>query len=298
MHRFTPTRRQALGALAALPLAVRAQGAFPNRPIKIIVPLPASGAADASVRLLTDPLHASLGQTLNVDNRPGGAYQLGMQALLASPADGYTLIHLNSSMCAVQAAFKRIDITRLAPIAILGNTDGVLLAAQNAPFKTVSEMVAWAKANPGRLTSGTPGVGAVEHLIMTAIAQRHGFTFNAIPFKGGPDGAMAVAQGEAMVFPTAAPLLLQVRERVRPLAWMVEKRNPLAPDVPTMREAGVEAPIMSYWGGLAAPAGTPREVVDMLSKHIGMAWTTPPCASAISAWAWCPGSSPARSWPA
>jgi tripartite-type tricarboxylate transporter receptor subunit TctC len=149
MHRFTPTRRQALGALAALPLAVRAQGAFPNRPIKVIVPLPASGAADASVRVLTEPLHASMGQTLNVDNRPGGAYQLGMQALLSSPADGYTIMHVNTNMCAVQAAFKRFDLARLVPIALLGTTDALLIAAQNAPFKTASEMVAWAKANPG-----------------------------------------------------------------------------------------------------------------------------------------------------
>jgi tripartite-type tricarboxylate transporter receptor subunit TctC len=107
------------------------------------------------------------------------------------------------------------------------------------------------------------------------MGQRLGFSFNPIPFKGGPDGAMAVAQGEVMVMPVAAPLLLQVRERVRALGWMVEKRNPIASDVPTLREAGIDSPVLSYWGGLAAPTGTPREVADVLTKHVGMALENP-----------------------
>lgn len=268
---------QGLGAsLLPLPLGLRAQAAYPNRPIKIIVPLPASGAADVSARILAEAMQGPLGQSITVDNRPGGAYQIAMQQLTASPADGYTLLHINTSMCAVQQSFKRIDLLKqLTPVAHMGSTDGVLVAALNAPFKTVPEMVAWAKANPGRLTSGTIGLGSLEHLAMVNLGNKYGFTINQIPFKGGPDGALAVAQGEVMVMPVAAPLLVPFRDKVRALASMVGKRNALIPEVPTLAEAGYDIPHLSYWGGLAAPAGTPRAVVEVLQRHIAAAIELP-----------------------
>ncbi len=276
----TAHRRTLLKGLATsllpLPLGLHAQAAYPNRPIKIIVPLPASGAADVSVRILAEGMQGPLGQSINVDNRPGGAYQIAMQQLTSSPPDGYTLLHINSSMCAVQQAFKRIDLQKqLTPVAHMGSTDGVLVAALNAPFKTVQEMVAWAKANPGRLTSGTIGLGSLEHLAMVNLGNKYGFTLNQIPFKGGPDGALAVAQGEVMVMPLAAPLLVPFKDKVRPLATMVAKRHPLAPDAPTLAEAGYDIPHLSYWGGLAAPAGTPRAVVEVLQRHIAAAIELP-----------------------
>lgn len=272
MKPVSSTRRALLASLAAaplaLPLAARAQGAYPNRPLKIIVPLPPSGAADVSVRLLGEAMQASMGQTINVENRPGGAYAIGMQAINSAAPDGYTVIHLNSTMCSVQAAYKRIDITRLTPIAHIGSTDFLMLAANNAPFKTIAEMVTWAKANPGRLTSGIIGPGSSDHLAMLILGQRYGFSANFIPFKGGPDGALALAQGELMVMPLAAPLLLQLKDKVRPLASLVEQRNALAPDAPTMRELGYELPALRAWGGFAAPAGTPKEAVDVFARHV------------------------------
>jgi tripartite-type tricarboxylate transporter receptor subunit TctC len=252
------------------------QAAFPNKPLKIIVPLPASGAADVSARLLAEAMQGPLGQSITVDNRPGGAYQIGIQQLTSSPADGYTLIHINPTMCAIQAAFKRYDMQKqLVPVALMGTTDGILIAAQNAPFKTVQEMVTWAKANPGKLTSGTIGLGSMEHLMMVNLGNKYGFTANHIPFKGGPDGAMAVAQGEVQVMPVAVPLLVQLKDKVRPLAILVDKRNPISPDTPTLQEAGFDIPHLSYWGGLAAPAGTPKAVIDVLQRQIAAALETP-----------------------
>lgn len=269
-------RRLVQGAAATLlpaPLWVAAQaGAYPNRPLRVIVPLPASGAADVSTRMLAEVMQASLGQPISTDNRPGAAYQIGMQQITSAAPDGYTLIYINPTMCAIQAAYKRYDMLKsLTPVALMGSTDAVLIAALNAPFKTVQEMVAWARANPGKLTSGTIGLGSMEHLMMVNLGNKYGFTTNQIPFKGGPDGALAVAQGEVMVMPMAAPLLVPFKDKVRPLASLVDKRNPLAPDAPTLLEAGYDIPHLSYWGGLAAPAGTPKAVVEVLQKHIAAA---------------------------
>lgn len=272
------TRRSLLQGLAAtaLPLPAAAQAAFPSKPLRVVVPLPASGAADVSVRILAEVMQGPLGQPIGVDNRPGGAYALGFQQLAAAAPDGHTLLHINPTMCAIQASYKRFDMQRqLVPVAMMGTTDGVLIAAPNAPFKTVQDMVAWAKANPGKLSSGTIGLGSLEHLMMVNLGNKYGFTTNQIPFKGGPDGALAVAQGEVMVMPVAAPLLVPFKDRVRPLASLVATRNPLAPDAPTLQEAGFDVPHLAYWGGLAAPAGTPRAVVEALQKQVAAAVENP-----------------------
>ena len=280
MSLSTPRRRALLKGLASTllpaPLLLHAQDKFPNKPLRFIVPLPASGAADVSVRLLAETMQGPLGQTINVDNRPGGAYMLGMQQILAAPADGHTLIHLNSTMCAVQASLKRFDILKqLVPVAYFGSTDALLIAAPNAPFKTAQEMVAWAKANPGKLSYGSSGIGTMEHLLMVTLGNRQGFTANHIPFKGGPDAALAAAQGELHVVPVAAPLLVSFAGKVRTLASMADKRHPLAPDAPTLRESGIDLPFLTYWGGFAAPAGTPKAALDVLEKAIATAVDNP-----------------------
>ena len=124
------TRRQTLQALGIsmlpMPLIAAAQAAFPNKSVRIIVPLPASGAADVSVRILTEFMQQPLGQSLVVENRPGGIYQIGMQAITSAPADGHTLIHLNATMCAVQASLKRFDMLKqLIPVGYMGSTDAM-----------------------------------------------------------------------------------------------------------------------------------------------------------------------------
>ena len=152
---------QALGAsLLPMPLIAAAQAAFPNKPVRIIVPLPASGAADVSVRMLGEFLQQPLGQSIVVENRPGGVYQIGVQAVATAPADGYTLIHLNATMCAVQASLKRFDMLKqFIPVGYMGSTDTMLCISNNAPFKTTQEMIAWGKANPGKINYGSTGPG-------------------------------------------------------------------------------------------------------------------------------------------
>jgi len=277
---YALTRRQTLQALGAgllpMPLIAAAQAAFPNKPVRIIVPLPASGAADVSVRILTEFLQQPLGQSLVVENRPGGVYQIGIQAITSAPADGYTLIHLNATMCAVQASLKRFDMLKqLIPVGYMGSTDSMLCISNNAPFKTTQEMIAWGKANPGKINYGSTGPGSMEHLSMVSIMQRVGITGNNIPFKGGPDGALALAQGEIHAMALAAPLIIQFKDKFRPIIALSEQRIPFLPDLPTAKEQGMDIPTVNYWGGLAAPAGTPASVIETLEKAMSVAVNNP-----------------------
>ncbi len=274
------TRRQTLQALGAsllpMPLIAAAQAAFPNKPVRIIVPLPASGAADVSVRMMAEFLQQPLGQSIMVENRPGGVYQIGIQAITSAPADGYTLIHLNATMCAVQASLKRFDMLKqLIPVGYMGSTDTMLCIANNAPFKTTQEMIAWGKANPGKINYGSTGPGSMEHLSMVSIMQRVGITGNNIPFKGGPDGALALAQGEIHAMPLAAPLIIQFKDKFKPIIALSEQRIPFLPDLPTAKEQGMDIPTVNYWGGLAAPAGTPASVIETLEKAMSVAVNNP-----------------------
>jgi tripartite-type tricarboxylate transporter receptor subunit TctC len=268
---------QALGAsLLPMPLIAAAQTAFPNKPVRIIVPLPASGAADVSVRMLGEFLQQPLGQGIVVENRPGGVYQIGVQAVASAPADGYTLIHLNATMCAVQASLKRFDMLKqFIPVGYMGSTDTMLCISNSAPFKTTQEMIAWGKANPGKINYGSTGPGSMEHLSMVSIMQRVGITGSNIPFKGGPDGALALAQGEIHAMPLAAPLIIQFKDKFKPIIALSEQRIPFLPDLPTAKEQGLDIPTVNYWGGLAAPAGTPASVIETLEKAMSVAVNNP-----------------------
>lgn len=274
----TTSRRQTLKILGAslLPMHAWAQAAFPNKPVRIIVPLPASGAADVSVRILGEYIQGPLGQSVMVENKPGGIYQIGMQSATSAPADGYTLIHLNATMCAVQASLKRFDLLKqLVPVGLLGSTDALLCIANNAPFKALPEMISWAKANPGKLAYGSTGPGSMEHLTMVSILEKAGISGNNIPFKGGPDGALALAQGEIQVMPLPAPLLVQFKDKFRPITTLLDQRTAFLPDLPTAKELGLDIPTVQYWGGLAAPAGTPKAVIETLEKALGAAVNNP-----------------------
>jgi len=264
-------RRVLVQSLAAgllpVPMLSQAQSGFPNKPLRIIVPFPPGGAVDISMRVMGEVMQAQLNQSLIVDNRAGGAYMIGLQQLTSAAADGHTLLHINSTMSAVQVTLKRLDMLKqMTPVACLAATDGVLCASSTAPFKSMQEMIAWAKAHPGQLTCGSIGQGSLEHLFMLSLGHRYGFKGLNVPFKGGADGAVALAQNEVQVMVLASPLLVQWGSRLRALAALGEKRNVLAPDAPTLVEAKIDSPNLTYWGGVAAPVGTPRAAVESLQK--------------------------------
>jgi tripartite-type tricarboxylate transporter receptor subunit TctC len=250
----------ACASLLPTPWSTSAQASFPNRPVRTIVPLPAGGAADQSVRILGDYMRPHLGQSIVIDNKPGGLYMIGLQGALSAPADGYTLIHLNATMCAVQASSGRFDLLRqFAPLGLMGMSDVVLAVSSQAPFRTLPEMIAWNRANPGKLSYGSLGPGSMDHLMMVSILGKDAPAASNIPFKGGPEAAMALARGEIDAMTMAVSLLVQSQGRFRAIGVLSDQRSAS----------------LQYWGGLAAPAGTPKAVRDILEHALGAAVRTP-----------------------
>lgn len=283
MNTFTTRRRliatgSALLAELALPALAQAQDKFPSKPIRIIVGLPAGGAADASMRQLAATLQPALGQTFVIDNKPGAGFTLAMQAVTQAPADGYTLLHVVSPMLSNQAVQKRYDMFKsLQPIAKVGSSDITFVVAAKSPHKSMQELITWAKANPGKLTYASPGVGSLEHLALDALCRRNGITAVHVPFKGGPEMLQAVATGEADLSTLAVPLVLQFapKNMVRPLVVLSDQRNASLPDVPNLKELKLDVPRVVIWGGLAAPASTPKAVVATLEKAVLAAMENP-----------------------
>jgi tripartite-type tricarboxylate transporter receptor subunit TctC len=270
-----PTRRQLLAggaaAVAGLALAPRAsaQDKFPTKPIRIVVGLPPGGAADASMRVLGTTMQPLLGQPLVVDNKPGAGFALALSAVAQAPADGYTLLHVVSPMLSNQAVQKRYDMFKqLQPIARVGSSDIAFVVSGKSPHHSMQELIAWGKANPGKLTYASPGVGSLEHLALDALCQRNGISATHVPFKGGPEMVQAVASGEADLSTLAVPLVLQFAPKgmVRPLVVLSDKRNAALPDVPSLKDIRLDVPRVVIWGGLAAPAGTPAAVMAELEK--------------------------------
>jgi tripartite-type tricarboxylate transporter receptor subunit TctC len=275
---FPASRRTFISAAAALAasnsLSLRAQE---NKgPLRIIVPLPAGGVADASVRFFAEQWTAITKQAVVVDNKPGASFQIGMQALATSPADGSTWIHLSSSACAAQAALGRFDLTKqVIPIGMMGTTPGALFVPQNSPFQTAKELIDWIRANPGKLNYGTAGIGSMEHLSTAALLRRNGLTGTNVPFKGGPDSMTALAQNEIQMSISALPLIVPFKSKIRPLMVLTDQRAALTPNIPTYKEAGVEMPALNFWGAFAVPAGTPRATIDALHKPMKEALSVP-----------------------
>lgn len=270
------SRRQLLtagfGLWAARGSLSRAQDRFPSKPIRIIVPLPAGGAVDVGTRILVEPLQAILKQQIIVENKPGGVYAIGMQAMAQAAPDGYTLHAINTSHVSTQLVLKRYDMVKqLAPISTWSRVDTILTASPQAPFGTVKEMIDWGRANPRKLNYGSIGPGTLEHLEMDEVMRRYGIEATHVPFKGGPDAMATLIQGDIQLFPAVIPLVNQFKGKVRTLALLNNERSALAPEVPTIREVGLDVPAFQFWNGLAAPAGTPPEVIQTLERGIGQA---------------------------
>lgn len=274
-------RRQFLASMAALSAGglaattALAQEGFPGKgPIRVIVPLPAGGAADASVRVLTGAMQNSLKQSFVVDNRPGGSFVIAMQAMAQAPADGYTLMHIYPGMLAAQASLKKFDMPKsLTPVSLMGSMPAVLVVPASSPFKTLKDLVNAGMAKPGSLNYGSVGPGTIEHLWCSNFSKHNNLDAVHVPFKGMPDASTALISGEIQYLPLAMALALQFTQKnmIRPLAVLDSQRHPAMPNVPTIKEAGYNEPPLVFWGGLVAPKGTPPAIVEKLREHIAMA---------------------------
>jgi tripartite-type tricarboxylate transporter receptor subunit TctC len=247
---------------------------YPSKPIHILVPYAPGGITDIAARIVGAKLTEAWGQQVVVENKPGGNGFIAMTAGAKAAPDGYTLTMVTVGDVAINPAmFKEMpyDVERdFAPIAMVSDAPMVLAAHGNALFKSVAEVIAGAKAQPGRLSVGTPGNGSVNQIVLEWMALNTGTQFQHIPYKGGAPAGAALAGGDiplgVLASSSVAPHVKSGRVRV--LAVTMAKRSKLDPQWPTMQEAGVPEVDASNWTALFAPKGTPQAIVDKLNTEV------------------------------
>jgi tripartite-type tricarboxylate transporter receptor subunit TctC len=272
---MTMKRRDlALVALAAFALPAIAQGAWPTRPVKIVVPAPAGSSLDLIVRAMSDRLGARWNQPVVVENKPGAGGMLGLD-LAAKATDGHTFaIAFNGPLAFAPFLYRKMPYDPakdLVPVVMTTSQPNVLAVnADKVPAKTVAEFVTWAKAQGGKVNYSSLGNGSSAHLTMELFLSEAGLTATHIPFNGSPPAAMAVAQGEAdATFMVAPALLAHVRNnKVRMLAVSSTQRPESLKDLPTLASAGYPNVESLAWNGLVAPAGTPEAVIAKVNADV------------------------------
>ena len=278
------TRRGALRLAAAWPLAgtlpLRAQAVFPERPITVIVPFGPGGIADLTARTVTQAMSTTLKVPMVVDNRPSAGSIVGSAAVAQAAPDGYTLLLMSNANAVSAGLFKKLpfDVQKdFAPVGLLGVFDLALFVAADSRLKSVRDVLAEAKARPGKLTIGTIAVGSTQHLSAELFKARTGIDALIVPYKGSPAVLTALRAGEIDVaFEILGPMLPQLQAKVvRALAVTSDRRFATLPEVPTMREAGVPDYEVASWNALAAPAKTPPAVIDRLNAAANDALRNP-----------------------
>lgn len=274
-------RRTLLIASAAAPALVRAQARFPVRPLRIIVPNGPGGAADLTARTVGQAMSAALGQSVIIENKPGAGGVVAGEVVAHAEPDGHTLLLVSSGTAVSAALFKSLPFDTLrdfAPVSLLATFDLVLVAAEGGRFRTLDDVLAWARANPGKLNLGTPQVGTTQNLAAELFKSSAGIQAQVVPFNGTPPVITALRSGEIDVgLDILGPLMGQIGKGLRPLAVLGARRAPQLPGVPAVREsggslAGFEA---SSWNGLAVPAKTPAAAIDRLHGAIATALAQP-----------------------
>jgi tripartite-type tricarboxylate transporter receptor subunit TctC len=260
----------ALLALAALALPASSQ-TYPNRPVRIIVPTPAGGPVDVMARVLANALPAFLGQNAIVENRAGAGNTLGSRTAAAAEPDGYTLLASAASGLIMSPMIYKTagyDETSFAPIALVTETPQVLVAHPSAPFNSVGELVAYAKANPGKLNYSTGGAGTLPHLTAELFKQLSGTDIVHVPYKGGGPALTDVVGAQVQfTFDTLGTSLQLIRAgQLKPLAVSNPTRLPELPEVPTMPELGYPSINSGAWVALLAPRGTPAAIIARLNR--------------------------------
>lgn len=271
--RFLSVALACMGSLMAAAPAL-AQGSYPDRPVKVIVALPAGGSVDMVARLVGQRLASELGQPFVVDNRAGGSGQIGVPAVARAAPDGYTLMVSPASFLTTnKSIFKSLPYdpeADFAPVTKLVNQAMVLVVRDKSRFAKVSDVLAAAKAKPGTLTYASSGDGSPQHLAGLMFENRTGVKMLHVPYKGGAPAIIDLMAGNVdMVFaplPEAWPHLKA--GKLYAVGVLSDKRSAIAPDVPTMRESGIDNLVLSAWIGLLAPAKTPQPVLDRLRQSV------------------------------
>jgi tripartite-type tricarboxylate transporter receptor subunit TctC len=266
--------------IAGLSGADAAAQSYPNRPIKLIVPFPAGGPPDTIARLVGNDIAARLGQNVVIDNRPGGGATIGTRAAANAEPDGYTLLYGSTTSLSIgPALFKNLDydpVKSFAPVAPVSVGSMVVAVNAGVPAKTVKELVAYAKANPGKLHNGA-GVASPPHIAWGLFTLTTGADIVYVPYRGMAQAMTDMVAGQIqMMIDGIGSLLPHIRDgKVRALAVTGTSRSPDLPDVPTMIESGYPDYVLSFWTGILAPAGTPPELVAKVNGAINEGLKSP-----------------------
>ena len=267
-------RRHVLaGALLLLPAAARA-GAWPDRPIRMIIPFVAGAGADIVGRTYAEEFAKALGQPVVVDNKGGAGGLMGTAEGARAPADGYTLLLTSQGTTVFNLGLYKAPgydpLKDLVPVTASGTLANVLVVSPANPATTVADLVAQARAKPGELTYGSSGIGSSIHMSGVILEQRTGVRLQHVPYRGAPPAVLAVVNGEVtMGFFNTPTVLGQIKAgKLKALAVTSKDRSAILPDVPTMIEAGVPDFVVATWLGYAVPANTPNAIVSRLNGEI------------------------------
>ena len=259
------------GVVATLCPGARAAD-YPVRPVTLVVAFTPGGPSDVIARIVGKQLEKILGQPFVIDNRPGGAGNIAAEAVAHAAADGYTLLMGNNSILATNGSlFKKLNYDAekdFAPISLIGSQPNILVVNPAVPAKTMNELIAFAKANPGQLNYASSGFGAAAHLAGELFKAEAKVDIAVVAYKGAAPALQDVIGGHVqMMFATSASVLGHLKAgTLRPLAVTTSKRFSLMLDLPTVAEAGLPGFDATTWHGLVVPAGTPRETVDILNR--------------------------------
>ncbi len=273
-------------ALALALLPAHAQN-YPNRPVRIVVPLAAGGGMDSIARGLALRLADTLGQSFVVDNRPGAGSQIALEITAGAAPDGHTLMMLSATTVIHPILYKsRFDIVRdFAPVSLVSAQGYVLVVHPAVPAKSALELVQYMRANPGKLNYGTSGIGSPIHMCGELFQSATGTRMTHIPFKGMGAAYSDLIGGQVQLsFPTIISSIPHINAgRLRALAVTTAVRVPAMPDMPTLTEAGVPGVVVVNWYGLIAPARTPANVIARLSSETAAAMKSPEVAKRLTA---------------
>ncbi len=266
-------------ALAACAAGALAQGGYPNRPIRIIVPWPAGGGVDAVTRTVAEKMTASLGQQVVVDNRPGATGNIGAGMGAKAAPDGYTLLVASAPMAINASLHKNLPFDMgkdFAPLGLMASSP-YMLVIHPSVGGSVKDLVARAKAEPGKLSYASVGPGTQQNVITEVFKETAHINVVHAPYKGGPQALTDMVGGHIQMMFHGVPAVMPFVKggQLKGIAVASRQRLPLFPDVPTMAEAGFPGIEASEWYGLVAPAGTPKEIVALLSKEIDKALNAP-----------------------
>jgi tripartite-type tricarboxylate transporter receptor subunit TctC len=291
MKLVTKLTAAVLGAAMALsaPLAATAQEAFPTKPIRMVLPFPPGGVTDLLARALAEKLAPRLGQPVVVDNKPGAGTVLASDLVARAPADGHTLLMAASSLGTAPLLYEKVGydaIKSFAPVTQVASVVHVLVVNPQLPVKSVKELIAYAKANPGKLNYSSTGTGTSTHLEGELLKSMAGVYMVHIPYRGSAPALIDLVAGQVNVmfdaYGSSGPFIKS--GKLRALAVTTAERSQSVPELPTMQESGLPGYEAMPWLGLMAPAGTPQTVVERLHQEVAKVLEDPEMRGKFKGW--------------